>query len=414
MPVLGPVAPALILNSSLARNNLARLRAESFEKTQNILRTPKMENNTDFPVKMLAARAHEGSTELFLDEIPIPSLDPEDVLIKVASAGLAPGVFSNLSAGRLTQLPTTLGHEVAGTIAKIGLAVTSATVGDRVRVHPNISCQRCRYCLSDREQMCAEAAIIGFIGFGRGRMPQYRKYHNGGLAQYIKVPYWLVDKLSPQVSFDVAAKLQDLASAVRALKCAQLELGSTIVITAATGSMGASLLKLAEFFPVNRIILGARSAARLRAAQELTRLPTEIIALDDLGDWPTTKTLVHRLIELAPNGVDAVIDFMPPSAGAEVWQVVHGLATGGVLVHMGGNGSVLPLPMVALMTNCWRVVGTRGNTRSDSRLVLDLLEAGSLNVDELITHRFKLRDVKLAVSALQSRRSPMWMGVVHP
>lgn len=371
-------------------------------------------SNLEFPVKMLAARAHEGSTELFLETIPIPILGPEDVLIKVASAGLAPGVFSNLSAGRLTHLPTTVGHEIAGTIAKIGSAVTAAVVGDRVRVHPNLSCQKCRYCLSDREQMCAEAAIIGFIGFGKGRMPQYEKYHDGGLAEYIKVPYWLVDKISPNIKFDVAAKVQDLASAARALKCAQLELGSTIIITAATGSMGASTLKLAEFFPVARIILVARSAQRLKEAQKLTKLPTQIVALEDLGDWPATKGLARKLTELAPKGVDAIIDFMPSSAGADIWQVIHGLATGGVLVHMGGNGSVLPLPIVALMANCWRIIGTRGNTRSDAKLVLDLLEDGSLNVDDLISHRFALRDVKQAVSTLQNRFPPMWMGVVHP
>lgn len=363
---------------------------------------------------MLAARAHVGSTELFLDNIPIPEVGPEDVLVKVASAGLAPGVFTQLLAGRLTHLPTTVGHEIAGTITKVGISVTSAAAGDRVRVHPNISCQRCKYCLSDREQMCSEAAIIGFTSFGKGPMLQYEMYHNGGLAEYIKVPYWLIDKISSTISFDVAAKVQDLASAVRALKCARLELGSTIIITAATGSMGASTIKLAEFFPVSRLILIARSGERLRAAQKLTKLPTEIVALEDLGDWPTTKDLTRKLKEIVPKGADAVIDFMPSSAGADIWQAIYALAPGGTLVHMGGNTSVLPLPIVALMANCWTVVGTRGNTRSDARWVLDLLEAGSLNVDELISHRFALRDIKTAASALQSRFPPMWMGVVNP
>lgn len=373
-----------------------------------------MASNKELPADMLAVRAHTGSKELHLDTIPIPILGPEDVLIKVASAGLAPGVFSNLSAGRYTHLPTTLGHEVAGTIASVGASVTSSAVGDRVRLHANISCQQCLYCLSDREQICAEAAIIGFISFGKGRLPLYEKYHDGGLADFIKVPYWLVDKLPQNISFNVAAKVQDLASAVRALKCAQLELGSTIIVTAATGSMGVSTLKLAEHFPISRIIIIARSAERLRAVQKLTKIPTEIVALDDLGDWPSTRALARKLRELAPNGANAIIDFMPNSAGPDIWQVMGGLASGGTLVHMGGNSSTLPLTATALMVNCWRIVGTRSNTRSDTKFVLNLLESGSMNVDELITHQFPLREIKHAVSTLQNRSPPMWMGVVNP
>ena len=79
---------------------------------------------------------------------------------------------------------------------------------------------------------------MGFQGFGKGRMPLYEKYHDGGVADFIRVPATLIDLLPDNVSFDVGAKVQDLANAVRALRAAELDPGSTVAITSSTGAMG--------------------------------------------------------------------------------------------------------------------------------------------------------------------------------
>lgn len=360
---------------------------------------------------MLAIRAHANTLKLELETILIPKPSPSDVLIKVSSAGLAPGVFNPITRNAMI-LPKTLGHEVSGTIAFLGSEVATFALGDRVRLHPNLSCLNCQYCLTDREQMCSEAAIMGFRGFG-DKMPLYETYHDGGLAEYVRAPYWLLDRLPDNVSFDVGAKLQDVGNAMRVLKCASLESGSTIIVTAPTGSMGTATLKLAEFFPISRIILVGRSAERLQAVRKLTRIPTETVALEELGeDWHTTKALVKKLRQLSPGGVDAIIDFVP--SGHEIWQVMGALARGGTLVHMGGNPSPFPLPVAAIMVNCWKIIGTRGCTRSDTKKVLEWLKDGRLNLDELITHTFKLEDTFDAISKLQDRSLPMWMAVIHP
>lgn len=370
-----------------------------------------MADQTIAQTEMIAVRAHAGTLELQLDTIPVPKPGPLDVLVKVASAGIAPGVFNPMTRSAMS-LPTTLGHEISGTVVSVGSEAAISAIGDRVRIHPNLSCLNCRYCLSDREQMCPQAAIIGFRGFGE-KMPLYEKYHDGGLAEYVRVPYWLVDKLPDNVTFDVGAKVHDVGNAMRALKCACLEPGSTIIITAPTGGMGTATLKLAEFFPIRRIILVGRSTERLEAVSKLTRIPTEIVALEEFGEnWPTTKSLVKKLRQLSPGGVDAIIDYMP--SGPDIWQVMGALAHSGTLVHMGGNPSPLPLPVVAIMTNCWKIVGTRGCTRSDSNKILEWLGDGQLHFDDLITHEFKLKDTCDAVTKLQERSPPMWMAVIHP
>ncbi|MDL4816521.1 alcohol dehydrogenase catalytic domain-containing protein [Actinomadura opuntiae] len=363
---------------------------------------------------MLAARADRGSDALQLVEIPVPEPGPLDVLVKVASAGLAPGMMRLLAMGAFRHLPTTLGHEAAGTIAAVGDQVTGVAVGARVRVHPNLTCRSCRYCRTDREMMCVQQAMIGHAAFSDVPMPLYDAYHDGGLAEYVRVPHWLVDPLPDAVSFDVGAKVHDLANAVRALKLADLTPGATLVVTAATGTMGTATIALARHFGVARLVLVGRSAERLEAVRRLSAgVATDIVALDELpSGWDEKQGLTRALRDLVPAGADAVLDYVPQ--GPVTLQATTALSTGGTLVHMGANQAPVTLPMIALMRNCWRIVGTRACTRTDAEQVLGLLGSGALDAADLITHRYPLADAVRAVDAMQSRTEPIWMAVVNP
>lgn len=362
---------------------------------------------------MLAVRAHRGAEALTLENIPVPEPGPLDVVVKVAAAGLVPGMMRLLAKGSFKHLPTTLGHEAAGTVSAVGEQVTDVSVGDRVRVHPNLNCRNCVYCRSDRDMMCAQQALVGHAGFGKVT-PLYDEYHDGGLAEYIRVPHWLIDPLPDVVNFDVAAKVHDLANAVRALKCADLPSAATVIVTAATGTMGTATIKLAAPYGIANLILVGRDSDRTRAVSRLAGgIPTSVVAMDELpADWADTGGLTRRLRELAPEGAHAVIDYVP--GGPITEQAMAALATGGTLSHMGSNSTQLSLPPSVLMIHCWRFVGTRACTRNDAREVLSMLGSGVLNIDELITHRFPLTDALKAIDAMQSRTEPMWMTVVNP
>ncbi|KZB83036.1 alcohol dehydrogenase catalytic domain-containing protein [Amycolatopsis regifaucium] len=363
---------------------------------------------------MLAVRAHRGSGTPVLENIPVPEPGPRDVVVEVAAAGLAPGMMRLLEMGAFKHLPTTLGHEAAGVVAAIGDEVTDVAVGDRVRVHPNLNCRDCVHCHSDRDMMCAQQAMLGHAAFGDLPTPLYDAYHDGGLAEYVRVPHWLIDPLPEVVGFDVAAKVHDLANALRALKCADLPPGATVVVTAATGTMGTATIKLAPHFGVARLVLVGRDRERLDSAARLAGdVATDVVAFGDLPrEWETTSGLTPRIRDAASGGAHAVIDFIP--AGAATAQAMAALATGGTLVHMGSNATPLPLPPAAMMVNCWRFVGTRACTRTDAREILRMLAAGTLTADDLITHRFPLTEAVKAVDLMQRRTEPMWMTVVNP
>jgi len=355
---------------------------------------------------MLAARATDSAAPLTLDTVPVPTPGPQDVLIKVAAAGLAPSIMKLLRNGAFRHLPTTPGHEAAGTVVAAGPEADQSLIGRRVRMHATLTCRSCEYCRTDREQMCAEAAMVGHAAFGRGRLTLYERYHDGGLAEYVKVPDWMVDPLPDGVSFDVGAKVHDLANAVRALRLTEVPLGGTLAITAATGTMGTATLKLASFFGVGRVVLIGRSKDRLDALRDLSGIPPcETIVLGD-GDLTT------QLRDLVPGGLDAVTDYLP--GGDAGPRTLPALADGGTFVHMGGSSEPLPYPLRRMMHDCWRVIGTRNCTRNDTAAVLRLLGSGALDAEELVTHRFPLSRLSSALATLETRSEPIWMGVVHP
>ena len=364
---------------------------------------------------MRALRAYNSADVPKLELVDVPKAGFQDIIIKVAAVGLAPGFFKLLKAGKISPLPVTVGHEVSGTVAEVGELVDTVQVGQRVRLHPNVSCGSCNYCCTDRDQMCAEGGMMGFTRFGRALSPLFEKYHEGGMSDYIRAPSWLVDVLPDNVSFELGAKVHDMANALRALKEAKLPPGSTVIVLGATGTMGSSAVKLAKFFGIGRLLLVGRSASRLEAVKKLasTDIICDTIALGDLGDdWPTTKALVQRLRELSPREADAILDFWPK--GADIWQAMGALATNGTLVHMGGSPQVLPYPMALVSINCWRIIGTRNNTRADARTVLQWLQDGHLKAEDLITHRYKLEHIDKALATLEDRSLPMWMAIVNP
>ncbi|WP_396932501.1 alcohol dehydrogenase catalytic domain-containing protein [Mycolicibacterium sp.] len=195
---------------------------------------------------MLAVRAHQGHAEPQLDTVPVPEPGPQDVLIRILAAGITPGVLRVLALGRLRHLPTILGAEGAGTIAAVGAKVTRFRVGDRVRPHPNLNCGRCRYCRTDRDMMCSQQAIMGHGAFGDGDLVSYARYHDGALAEYVRAPHWQIDSLPDGVGFTVGAEVNHFATAARALKCAGLAPGATVIVTAPTGSIGAATVSMAR------------------------------------------------------------------------------------------------------------------------------------------------------------------------
>ena len=359
---------------------------------------------------MIAAQVLEQEqTSFVIGEVPDPAPGATDVVVRVSTAGLAPGIFNLMRMGAIPLYPTIVGHEIAGTVVEVGPAADPGLVGKRVRVHPLLSCGRCEYCTSDREMLCSAHSMIGHAVFGPDAMNLYSRYHNGGLAELVVVPQTHVDELPEQIGFDLGAKVHDFAMAVRALTLASLPPAGTLVVTAATGAMGTATILLAREFGVARIIAVGRDDARLEAVRQLDpERVTPLVLADDMP--PEAVVAAARAVD--PAGAHAVIDYLPEGAG--LVKLFGGIRAGGRIVHMGMNRAPFAIPQIAVAVNCISFVGTRSCTRHDAIAALRILGQDPERYGQLVTHRFPLGEANQARELLQSRSEPLWMLVVNP
>lgn len=363
---------------------------------------------------MLAARAYTGETAFRLEQIPVPEVNDGEALVRVRASGLASGMPILWAAGMIKLLPATLGHEIAGVVESVGRGVDSVAPGDRVRVHPNLTCGYCARCQGDQEQMCSACSMIGFAVFGPDAMPMYERYHEGGLAEFVRVPARLLDPLPEAIPFHVGAKIHDIAGVNRSITEAGVGLGDTLVLTSGTGALGGVTVRLAACRGLARVIVVGRSRARLEQIKALAPGLVEIVPLDELGDdWQESDAVATAIRRHAPNGADAIIDYTPQ--GPLPWRAARAMRTGGRLVIRAARPGVAEVPLLDLMHACWQIVGTRNGTRSDVRAVIALLESGQLEAADLFTHRFDLPDVNKGLAALRDRSVPTWfIGIDVP
>lgn len=100
--------------------------------------------------KMKAARFYRAGEPLRVDRISVPKLGPEDVLVEIKACGICGSdihiVFEGVTPAGYT--PITLGHEPSGLVFGIGSEVKGWKIGDRVSIHPFLTCGKCINCLS--------------------------------------------------------------------------------------------------------------------------------------------------------------------------------------------------------------------------------------------------------------------------
>src|ERR1700685_1179945 len=100
----------------------------------------------------MKAVVYRGPNDLRLETIPVPEIEPGELLVKVAVCGVCPTDIKKIHYGTVAP-PRIFGHETAGVIVRIGgsrrqtgAGVRAFRVGDRVALHHHVPCMRCHFC----------------------------------------------------------------------------------------------------------------------------------------------------------------------------------------------------------------------------------------------------------------------------
>ena len=182
--------------------------------------------------------------DLRIEEIPMPTLREDDVLIKVHACGICGTdmhIFDGDEGAAPTPSGTVLGHEFSGEVVAVGENVSSVRVGDHVAVDPNKLCNSCAYCLGGVGHFCERMIGIGTTV-------------HGGFAEYCAVPQSQVYRFGSTLSFEEAAMTEPLACCLHGIDMCDIEPGATVAVIGG-GMIGLLMLQLARLKGAAKLIM---------------------------------------------------------------------------------------------------------------------------------------------------------------
>jgi len=324
----------------------------------------------------------KGPGKAVLQDVVIPKLGRKDVLVRLEVAGICGTDVEKLDGG--LGPGGILGHEVSGTVEKLGEHVEGISKGDRIVAHHHVPCYNCHYCSREDYTMCDFFKKTNFDPCG--------------LAEFFRVPEENVERgaiirIPDEVDFEEAALAEPAACCLRAIKRVGVDEGDTALVIG-LGPTGLTHVQLLKHYGAGKIIGTDVSHARLEMARKLGAF----VAIN-----PVTDNLDSAVKDETNIGVDiAVVAAGNPRAFA---QAVKSVRKGGRICLFGAPpiGSKHELDLYDAFTRQIRIVPSYSCVESEMQETLQLTSEGSIDLATLITNRYRLQQ---ALEALENARSP--------
>jgi L-iditol 2-dehydrogenase len=318
-----------------------------------------------------------------LEEVDIPQIGPEEILVKVEIALTCGTDVKMYRRGHpKVKPPITLGHEFSGIIVQVGNMVTrDLKVGDRIAVANSAPCNSCFFCKVGKPNLC-EHLLETLIGFSV----------DGAYAEYIRVPASIVKQntyvIPENVSFEEAALLEPLACAINGSDAADIGLGDVVVILG-SGPIGLIHLQLAKLKGASKVIVTDMQAERLEIANKL--------GADVVIDASKEDQLSH-VKELTDGlGADIVIEAV---GLPQTWELALQMTRkAGTTLFFGGcpSGTKISLDTERIHYEDLTLKGIFHHTPSSVLKAFRLIVSGRFNGKPLITERMPLSNLENAL-----------------
>jgi len=330
---------------------------------------------------MKAARLHRIGDELSIDNVEVPKIGPNDVLVDIKAAGIC---HSDLNYRNgvvpIRRLPLTLGHEIAGVVEKKGDRVKGLKESDRVCVHYVVSCGRCVYCRTNRENFCVEYEMIGMT-------------IDGGFAEYIKVPARSIMKLPKTVPFDQGSIIGcAVSTAFHALRRGRLAKGDTVLVNG-IGGLGVHVLKLAKVLKAGRVIAIDVSDEKLKLAKRMGADDVVNASAEDPSE-KIKETTQGRL-------ADVVVDLVGVGT---IERMIDCVGKGGRMVLVGiGQKEMRISPYHTIIGKEMDLLGVNDHLSTELTELIRLVSSGKLDLSDSVTHRLPLEEVNSGFKILEEK-----------
>lgn len=330
--------------------------------------------------------------DLKLVELPLPVLQPGEVLVKVIASSICGSdlhMFLGHSGYNWIDYPIVLGHEVVGVVEKSGDG-DETLKGRRVVINPYIPCGQCDNCLNREENIC-EAGRRTLTAPPLSLQFGFRR--NGGMAEYMVVPRENALPIGERVTDAVAAMLESMAVGVHAVNKARSVAGKTVLIYG-PGPIGLGIAAICKGLGAGETIVAglAEDQVRLEIARSLGALPVMIA--------PGDSAALHE--KLADRPADLVFDcsghpFVPPMA-------VNLLKKGGEIILVGISTEKTTLPLDCMVRGEIGVKGTYGTSKDSFLQAIEYAGRPEFCFSHIVTDGFRLEEANAAFELAGSKK----------
>jgi len=358
---------------------------------------------------MKAARIVEPNKPLLLSELELAEPKENQVIVNVKAVGvchsdlhlweggydLGDGSFMKVT-DRGVKYPVTPGHEIAGTIAKMGSSVKGFSQGDNVLVYPWIGEGSCPACKEGNENLCDAPKSLGV-------------FQDGGYAEQILVPHFKYLAKVSGIELEAAASLACSGlTAYTAVKKANMNCPEYLVIIGA-GGLGLMGIQIAKAITNAKVICVDLDDKKLDTAKKMGA--DFVINSNVIGSVTTgSGNAAQKIISICNNkGADSVIDFVNAPQTAKTGLAV--LRKRGNLVLVGLFGGSIDLQLVTIPLKAITIQGAYTGNYNDMVELLELAKKGIIK--QVISERYNLDQATDALEKLKQRKI-IGRAVINP
>jgi L-iditol 2-dehydrogenase len=322
------------------------------------------------------------------------------MLVKIHTCGICGTDLKKIHTGS-HDAPRVFGHEMSGTIVRVGEGVSGFVVGDRVVAYHHIPCGECYYC---RKQTFAQCEVYKKVGCTAGFAPS-----GGGFAEYIRVMDWIVKrglvKIPEGIPFEQAAFLEPVNTCYKAVQLLDLQPDETVLVIG-QGPIGILLASLSQRTGATVLTSDLYAERHAVAAKFGLKHP-----LDARGD-------VAAAAKAATEGRGADVVLLAVGGDALIKVAMDSVRPGGrvVLFAQTQHGEA-PFDPAAVCVDEKRLMGSYSASVAIQDDVTEIVFAGyrdGFDLTNLISHRFSLEDAVAAIDLASHPQADSLKIVIQP
>jgi threonine 3-dehydrogenase len=321
---------------------------------------------------------------IWMDEVPVPDVGVNDVLIKIKKTSIC-GTDIHIYnwddwAKKTIPVPMVVGHEYVGTVETIGSNVQDVRIGELVSGEGHIVCGHCRNCRAGRRHLCPNTKGVGVN-------------RPGCFAEYLSIPVSNIWHCDQNISTDILSVFDPFGNAVHTALSFDV-LGEDVLITGA-GPIGIMAAAIAKHAGARYVVITDMNPYRLELAKKVGVTRAVDVSKEKLAD--IVKELGMK------EGFDVGLEMSgnPKALNDMVDVMFHG----GKIALLGILPSSAAVDWVKIVFNGLTLKGIYGREMFETWYKMTAMVQSGLDITPVITHQFKIDNYEEAFELMKSGRS---------